>query len=234
MEERTALIVDPSEEVRAGLAEALKPDFRVLSCGDGLSALALLEGRKPDVLILELSLPRLDGIGLLRRMQAMEFTPQVLVFTDNRSAYALGALESLNVAYVMRKPTSAALVAERTRELLEPRYEDPLTWTTADILRGLSIPEPFQGYRHLLTGLPLLAARPDQFLGKTFYLEIAQRNNATCNSVEKAIRDAIHAGWENGDRSIWLRYFPGYVKCPQNKQFITRIASLLQRQRRCG
>jgi len=234
MAERTALIVDPSQEVREGLAEALKPDFRVMGCGDGNSALDLLDRLKPDVLILELSLPRLDGIGVLRRMREMDSVPRVLVFTENRAVFALAALETLRVDYVMYKPTPAAIVAERVRELLAPRCADPLTWETADILLALSIPEPCQGYRHLLTGLPLLAAQPVQFLGKTFYLEIAQRNNATSNSVEKAIRDAIHAGWENGDPRAWHRYFPGITRCPQNKQFLTRLAAVLQRQRRCG
>ena len=234
MQIRTALIVDPCEEVRLALEEAMAPDFRVLCCGDGQTALELLETGQPEVLILELSLPRLDGIGLLRRIADWDSPPQVLVNTNTRTDYVLAALQDLPVAYAMRKPTDPRIVAERARELLEPRCVDPVAWEISDILLRLSIPNPSQGHRHMMTGLPMLADRPDQFLGKTFYAEIARRNCATCNSVEKAIRDAIHGGWEQGDRNMWLRYFPGISRCPQNKQFLTRIASLLQRQRKCG
>lgn len=234
MQKRTALIVDPSEEVCLGLTEALATDFRVLCCDDGLSALELLEAERPEVLILELSLPRMDGIGLLRRIALWDSAPQVLVNTNTRTDYVLAALQDLPVAYAMRKPTDARLVAERARELLLPRCADPLAWEVSDILLRLSIPNPSQGHRHLMTGLPLLVEQPDQFLGKTFYAEIARRNGATCNSVEKAIRDAIHGGWEQGDRRVWQRYFPGISRCPQNKPFLTRLASLIQRQLKCG
>ena len=234
MQIRTALIVDPCEEVCLALAEALEPDFRVLCCGDGLAALELLDSEQPELLILELSLPRLDGIGLLRRIACRDFLPRILVNTGNRTDYVLSVLQDLPVAYAMRKPTDARLVAERARELLLPRCADPLAWEVSDLLLRLSIPNPSQGHRHLMTGLPLLAEQPDQFLGKTFYAEIARRNGATCNSVEKAIRDAIHGGWEQGDRRVWQRYFPGISRCPQNKPFLTRLASLLQRQLKCG
>lgn len=232
MEICTALIADPNEEVAQGLAEALLPDFQVVCCPDGLQALAALEEYRPEILILELSLPRLDGIGILRAISCRENRPRVLILTAMNTDYVLGALRELPVDYIMRKPSPSGIVAERVREILQPRLADSLAWETADILLSLSIPETSQGYRHLMVGLPLLAEQSEQFLGKALYMEIAQQNHVSYESVEKAIRDAIRAGWSKGDRSIWLRYFPGMNRYPQNKQFLTRLAALLVRQSR--
>lgn len=234
MQIRTALIADPSEEVSLALAQVLQPDFRAVCCADGLRALTALEEEAPDILILELSLPRLDGIGILRELSRRDDRPRVLVLTSMNTDFVLSALQELPVDYVMRKPSPAAIVAERAREMLQPKPAVPIAWQVSDILIRLSIPEASRGFSHLLVGLPLLAAQSEQFLGKTLYLEIARVNNVSYESVEKAIRDAIRVGWKKGDRHIWQHYFPGCTRCPQNKQFLTHIAGLLTRLRRCG
>lgn len=234
MKQQTALIADPSEEVTLALAELLEPDFRVLCCGDGREVLTLLDREQPELLITELSLPRMDGIAFLRELSRRETRPRVLVFTVSNTDFALSALRELPVDYIMRKPTPAPMVAERARELLQQRPAGPLDWSASDLLVQLGIPEHSQGFRHMMVALPLLAEQPGEFLGKTLYLEIARRNRVSAESVEKAIRDALRAGWDRGDRTLWLRYFPGAARAPQNKPFLIRMAGVLTRLRRCG
>jgi hypothetical protein len=183
---------------------------------------------------MELSLPRLDGVSLLRALNRCSPRPLVLIYTAANTDYALCALGELPVDYLLRKPTPIELVAERAREMLALRCRTRRDWQIADLLIRLGIPEHLQGFRNLVVGIPLLAENPDQFLGKTLYLEIARRNGVTSESVEKAIRDAIRAGWDRGDRKLWLQYFPGAVKAPQNKPFLIRMAGILGRIRRCG
>ena len=233
METQTALLADPNEEITLALEELLAPHFRVLRCADGQKALELVEQEHPALLIMELSLSRMDGISLLRELAQLESRPCVLVLTYESSPYILRALQTLPADYIMLKPSPMRLVVERAIELLEPHVE-PESWFLRDLLNRLSIPEGSQGFRHLMVGLPVLAELSGQFLGKTLYLEIARQNRVSNESVEKSIRDAIHAGWDKGDRSMWLRYFPNAVKAPQNKQFLTRLAAILCRQRRCG
>lgn len=228
------LIADPSEEVRDALTCALAAGFQVVSCPSGQEALELLEGWEPDILILELELPGTDGIGVLRRLKDKPRRPRVLVLTGINSPFICGILQELEVDYAMRKPTPANIVAERVEDLLAPRIQDTLTQDTADILMALSIPDASQGYRNLLAGLPSLALCRDQSLSKELYPLIAQKNQVSPASVEKAIRDAIHAGWDRGDRAQWLRYFPDFTRCPRNREFLFRIAECLYRQRRCG
>ena len=234
MDRQTVLIADPGEEVVLALTELLQPEFRVLSCRDGAEALALVDREQPELLILELSLPRMDGITLLRELSRRDILPRILVYSDSLTHYVLCALRDLPVDYTMRKPTPVQMVAEHARELLQPPSPEITDWWLTDLLIQLGIPYPSQGFRHIMTALPLLADSPDQFLGKALYLEIAHRNQVSFESVEKAIRDALHSGWKKGDRSTWLRYFPDAQEAPKNKPFLTRIATLLCRYRRCG
>lgn len=234
MEIHRILIADPSQEITQALARSLMPEFSVICCDDGQIALALAQQEQPALLIMELSLPRLDGVSLLRALNGCSPRPLVLIYTAANTDYALCALGELPVDYLLRKPTPIELVAERAREMLALRCRTRRDWQIADLLIRLGIPEHLQGFRNLVVGIPLLAEDPDQFLGKTLYLEIARRNGVTSESVEKAIRDAIRAGWEKGDRNLWRQYFPGADRAPQNKPFLVRMAGILFRIRRCG
>lgn len=231
---RKIVIADPSEEICAALEEALLPGFQVSCCGSGTDALALVRTLQPDLLILELQLPRLDGIAVLRQLASLPHRPQVLVYTMLDNAFVGSALQNLYVAYAMCKPSPARLVAERVREILAPPAVKFHSRETADILCRLSIPDTSQGYRNILVGIPLLALQPDRQLTKDIYLQIAADNHVTPRSVEKSIRDAIRAGWDRGNPGIWQEYFPGMTCCPSNKQFLFRIAGHLRWARKCG
>lgn len=234
MDTRTVLIADPCEDIALELTRLLQPEFRVLCCGDGPKVLALLEQETPALLILELSLNRMDGATLLRQLISRESRPLVLIHTAANTDYALCALQELPVDYMLRKPTPLTNVAERAREMLLTQAEPPIHWLISDVLIRLGIPEHLQGFRNMVVGISLLTENPDQFLGKTLYLEIALRNRVSDDSVEKAIRDAIHSGWNRGNRSLWQQYFPGADRAPQNKAFLIRMAGIVCRFRRCG
>lgn len=231
MEGRKVLIADPSEDFRHALAQALLPDFQVRCCARGDRALELIQSWEPDVLVLELSLPGLDGIGLLRRLTD---PPAVLVVTDLNTPFVRCALEELGVQYAMLKTCPVETVADRVHELMYLCVRPDQDSGAVQLLSCLGVPSSRQGFQHMLTGLPDLVRQRDQRLSKELYQVIASRSSATSSSVEKAIRDAIRAGWDTGDRAVWQQYFPGYTRCPRNKEFLFRIADLLREQGRCG
>ena len=51
---------------------------------------------------------------------------------------------------------------------------------------------------------------------------------------EKAIRETVRRGWQEGNRREWNRCFPGIVRCPSNREFLFRIADLLRDRQLCG
>ncbi len=231
MDPRKVLIADPAEEVREALALALSSGFHVVCCTRGDEIPPLLAVEKPDLLILELALPGLDGLSLLEQLTDR---PPVLVVSDSITPYVHDALIRLGVEYAIRKPAPVQSVVDRAFDLVRataaPRKSDCLQ----EFLVSLGLPGWRNGFQHLLTGLPLLAHNRNQQLSKELYDAIAALDHSTADAVEKAIREVIREGWNKGDRQEWNRWFPGLNRCPRNKEFLFRIADLLRERKLCG
>lgn len=231
MEPRTVLIADLSPEYREALAKELRPHFQILSCGRGDEALALLTEQSPDLLILDLDLPGLDGISLLR---ALPRRPPVLVVSHLINPITYQLLLELGVEYAIRKPSSLHNVADRAFDLVRTAQTSPEPLCLRKGLIRMGLPSGKRGFGHLITGLSLLAEKRDQQLSKELYDAIAKQNNSTPRAVEKAIRETVRIGWEQGNRREWERCFPGITHCPCNREFLFRMADLLRDRQLCG
>ena len=111
--ELTVLVVDDEPLARDLLRQYLEEmdGFRLVGqCGDGFEAVKTIEDLEPDLLLLDVQMPKLDGFEVL---ELLEEAPQV-VFTTAHDSYALRAFEVEAVDYLL-KPFSA----ERLHEALE-------------------------------------------------------------------------------------------------------------------
>ena len=230
------LIADAEEAFREGAAAALEGHFQVKCCARGDLAWQELVSWAPDVLILDLFLPELDGVELLRRLRDLENRPRVLVATAMlHSVYVRSVLENLEVSYAMVKPCRMRSLAERVREMTEPRTgRNQVPRELLVLLTELGLDSGRQGYQDLLVGIPMLARDRNQRLGKELYDAIARENGSTPKAVEKAMRDAIKAAWMKDHGGLWNRLFPGATKYPANKEFLFRLADVIRLQQRCG
>ena len=66
---RTVLLVEDHVDSRVMYAEFLRLEFHVVEAGDGVAALELMEATRPDVVVTDLALPRMDGFELIARMR---------------------------------------------------------------------------------------------------------------------------------------------------------------------
>ena len=84
---KTILIVDDSASVRQVLSSALLgAGYQVIAAGDGEDALAMLDGRRLNLVICDVNMPRLDGLGFVRQMKAhpdYKFTPVIMLTTES-------------------------------------------------------------------------------------------------------------------------------------------------------
>jgi DNA-binding NarL/FixJ family response regulator len=108
------LIADDHPVLRAGLRQAIDGDrsMRVVAeVGDGLSAVELIEALRPDVVVLDIRMPLLDGFGVLREMRKRRLTAPVIFLTlhaDESLFYE--AIDLGAKGYILKDSMLAAIV----------------------------------------------------------------------------------------------------------------------------
>lgn len=234
------LIAEGNEEFRLALADALQGAYHVRSCRDGKEALELLQSFRPDVLVLDLMLPELDGISLLQNAADSGIRPMVLAITRFVNDYVLEAADRLGVGYLMVKPcdvrATVARIGDLSQRLRRPLVTHPDSRTfVSNLLLGLGIPTKLRGYSYLREAILLMAENPGQSITKELYPSVAAACDSTAVHVERSIRSAITAAWEHRDSRIWHLYFQpgadGVLPRPTNAAFISRLADSLRMNR---
>lgn len=132
------LVVDDEPKIRQILTSYLRQDgFDVMEANDGESAIQLM-GASPDIVVLDISLPGIDGIEVLRRLRAMSDIPVILLTARAEEADKLIGLSAGADDYVT-KPFSAREVVLRVKALL--RRMSPSPASTPDVSRfdGMTI-----------------------------------------------------------------------------------------------
>jgi DNA-binding NarL/FixJ family response regulator len=115
----TVLVADDQELVRAGLLTILgrQPDLEVVGeAGDGLQAVAAVRRLRPDVVLMDIRMPNLDGLEALRRIMADgEPAPRVIVLTTfDLDEYVFAALRAGASGFLLKgTPTEQLVTAVR-------------------------------------------------------------------------------------------------------------------------
>lgn len=227
------LIADASEEFRLALADQLKTSYIIRMCTEGKEALEEMHAFGPDVMILDLTLPGMDGISLLQRAAAAGMRPVVLATTRFLNDYVLKSAEILGVGYLMVKPCDVGATVERLSDLTETIQEPVFSRPDArnvvsNLLLSLGIPTKLRGYPCLREAILEVMREPGQQVTKTLYPRVAQLCGGNGTQVERAIRGAIKAAWEKRDDRLWEVFFQpdadGNIPRPSNAAFISCLA----------
>lgn len=230
-------IADHNEDFSLILAGALRSRFQVETCADGTRALERLRIQRPDVLILDLMVPGLSGMELLKYARTERLCSIVIVTSSFFSNYVMDALQRYQVDYVARKPCTIQSITDQLEDMIaatdtaKPTAPDPHS-TVTSMLLALNIPSHRKGFRYCRMGILMCARDPNLQVTKTVYPEIAKEFKTTKLAVEKAIRAVIESAWENRNDSLWRQYFPsapnGKIPKPTNTQFLFRLADALE------
>lgn len=233
------LIADGSEEFLHALTEALRGIYHVKSCRSGNDALELIMNFNPDILILDLMLPGMDGLSLLQYIETLGKQMHILATTRFLSNYVVEAVARLGVGYLMMKPCDVQAVVSRIADIAGsqevPLVTEPAPRTAvSNMLLALNIATKRRGYNCLREAVLLMAEKPGQSITKELYPAVGALCGASRDQVERVIRTAIDAAWQQRDETIWRLYFPpkadGAIHRPSNATFICRLADCLAQE----
>lgn len=226
------VLIAHSDEGFCDQLEALLERYTVRICREGSRAQEVLQLYCPDILVLDMLLPGMDGITLLQRAARM---PAVIAMTGYWSEYMTEAAERMGISYLMRKPCSPEACAERVADLAQhmqyaavPRA-DPRA-LVSNVLLQLGFSPKLKGYGFLREGILLFAMDTEQTVTKELYPAISRLFGSNGQRVERAIRSAIQSAWECGSRELWRSFFAdgeGRLACPTNSEFIAGVTDRL-------
>lgn len=231
------LIADGTEDFRLALTDALRGAYQIRQCVDGAQAKELLQSFKPDVLLLDLMLPGLDGISLLQWAVDMQIRPMVLATTRFANDYVMESVNRYGVGYLMVKPCDIRATVARLGDL-SARIGAPVAVRpdpenyVSNLLLALGVPTKLRGFTYLREAVVLMEKNPTQSITKELYPEVAQRCLCEPMHVERSIRSAVYAAWQHRDEGLWRLYFSpdetGVIPRPTNGSFIIRLAAGLR------
>ena len=252
------LIADAGEDFRSLLAEVMtgEEDMQVVAAaGDGQEALALAESLQPDVVVTDLVLARLDGLGLLQALAGRENAPASIVLSGFFNEGVLSACAEAGASYFLPKPCDIPALLTHIREVAAARRradtpisqgvaiapvsrEPSLESVVTEIIHEIGVPAHIKGYQYLREAIIITVNDMDAInaVTKVLYPAVAKRFDTTPSRVERAIRHAIEVAWDRGDIETLQKYF-GYTVSnikgkPTNSEFIAMIADSLTLRRK--
>lgn len=247
MEKRTrVLLADANEEFRILLRQLLEEtgEFEVAaSTGDGPMVMELVRRTKPELILMDVVLPGLDGFGILRQLAEEPGERKVIVISAFCSQQAVSRAVELGVYFFLPKPVNEESLLELMRQAVHPEQEEPyhapaLEGMVTAIIHEIGVPAHIKGYQYLREAILLAVEDMDVInaVTKVLYPEVARRFSTTPSRVERAIRHAIEVAWDRGDLETLQKYFGYTVNSakgkPTNSEFIAMIADRLQLQRK--
>lgn len=249
MEKPRVLIADSNAEFRNQCVQGLrKMDIEVVAeASDGQEAFAKMVRTKPNVVIADLYLSKLDGVGLIRsaKRQMPDDFPAFVMLSAFTSQNLFEECCEVGAAYCILKPVDMTALVERIKRLCDKsrrrapasvpsREENDLEAQVTKIIHQIGVPAHIKGYQYLRTAI-IMAIKDNEVINsvtKVLYPTVAKQYNTTSSRVERAIRHAIEVAWDRGDLDV-LNAFFGYTVQnsrgkPTNSEFIAMIADNLR------
>ncbi|MGL5327934.1 MAG: sporulation transcription factor Spo0A [Peptostreptococcaceae bacterium] len=201
-------------------------DIEILGIAkDGIEALDLVKRMQPDLLVLDVIMPHLDGLGVIEKLNVMDIPkmPKIIVLSAVGQDKITQSAINLGADYYIVKPFDFVIFINRIRELvsnktshIEPRsrMNSEVQLTRSDfvknsgnieteitnIIHEIGVPAHIKGYLYLREAIKMVIENVE-LLGavtKELYPSIAKKFNTTPSRVERAIRHAIEVAWSRG------------------------------------
>ncbi len=233
-----------------------KEDIEVIDIAkDGEEAVKMLVEKEPDVALLDVIMPQLDGIGVLEKLNAMpkKLKTQFIMLSAIGQDVITQRTVMLGAQYYMLKPFDLELLAKRLREIKNGMVEAPkafgiplrkmsympqgredLESSITNIIHEVGVPAHIKGYQYIREAITLAVNDIDVInsVTKQLYPTLAKKFKTTPSRVERAIRHAIEVAWTRGSMDTNNEMFGNTISAtkgkPTNSEFIAMIADKLR------
>lgn len=252
-------IADDNEKVLTMLDELLTGDSEINVVGkarNGEQAYEMIRANNPDVVLLDLVMPGIDGLGVMEKVYAEKKTGKIPAFiiisAIHNESVAENAMMS-GATYYMMKPFDNHTIIKRIKQLgrahegyrpaaplqvAEPAGQPAparnLEQYVTSVIHEIGVPAHIKGYQYLRDAIMLCINDMDLLnsITKVLYPEIAKKYETTPSRVERALRHAIEVAWSRGKMDTIYALF-GYTinhgkGKPTNSEFIALIADKIR------
>jgi two-component system response regulator (stage 0 sporulation protein A) len=259
------VIADDNKEFSSILSEYLsgQADFEVVGTAkDGIEAVNMVQNHQPDVLVLDIIMPHLDGLGVLEKINQMTNVklPKVIVLSAVGQDKITQRAINLGAEYYVVKPFDMEIFGNRIRQLFNSNLStnevkrsslivpeptafinnNSLEAEITNIIHEIGVPAHIKGYLYLREAIQMVVNDVELLsaVTKELYPSIAKKYNTTASRVERAIRHAIEVAWSRGQIETINKIF-GYTihndkGKPTNSEFIAMVADKLRLKAKLG
>lgn len=254
------ILADDNREFAELLKEHLssQKDIEVIGVAyNGGDVIELLKQRNPDVLVLDIIMPHLDGLGVLEQIQLMNLQPKpkiIMLTAFGQESITQRAVE-LGATYYILKPFDMEVLTDRIRQMCGDRLssqqmsnhrtpplhkQNNLDANITNVIHEIGVPAHIKGYLYLREAITMVYKEVDLLgaITKSLYPRIAEKFHTTPSRVERAIRHAIEVAWNRGNMDS-IRNLFGYTinvtkAKPTNSEFIAMVADKLRIEHKVG
>lgn len=246
------VIIDDNPDIREIISSYInrQGDMKIVgSAGDGIEGLKVIQDTNPHIVILDMIMPRLDGLGVLEyaNESLTSSKPFFICLSAVGQEELIRRAVNLGAKYYMVKPFDMEMLIRRIRELKSNKQGNEggnnvtfslektknLEEKITDIFLLIGIPAHIKGYHFLREAIKMAVRNGDVMnrITKELYPGIARKFKTTASKVERAIRHAIDVAWNRGKVENINQLF-GYMVYsendkPTNGEFIALIADKL-------
>jgi two-component system response regulator (stage 0 sporulation protein A) len=251
------LLADDNKEFCDLLEEffSTQEDLEVVGkAHNGLEVLEKVQELNPDVVVLDIIMPNLDGLGVIEKLTSFDKKPRIIVLSAVGQDKITQRAINLGADYYVVKPFDLKILVERIRELdsgsvvqksikstnaqTSKRKDTNLEMEITNIIHEIGIPAHIKGYFYLRKAIAMVVNNVE-LLGavtKVLYPTIAKKYNTTPSRVERAIRHAIEVAWNRGCVETINSLFGYTVQKdkgkPTNSEFIAMISDKIRMEQK--
>jgi two-component system, response regulator, stage 0 sporulation protein A len=228
IQEISVLLADDNIEFGNLLSKYLsqQEDIRIVGVArDGVEAYDMIIELMPDVVVLDIIMPNLDGIGVLEKLSSIELKrrPLFIVLTAIGQDIFIQKAITLGAEYYIVKPFDINVLVSRIRQIYndekvssfshnkvltkvsaenvkQPNQSFNLEVEVTNMMHEIGIPPHMSGYQYIREAIMMTVNNSKIFssITRVLYPAVAEKYSSSSQKVERAIRNAIESAWERG------------------------------------